>query len=420
MPVSSTQQDATDTYRIDADRLWDSLEQLSKIGSTEKGGVRRLAFTEDDRSARARFIGWCEAEGMIVHTDSIGNLFARSDGADAALPSIMIGSHLDSQPNGGKYDGTYGVLAGLEVVRQLNEKGHRLSCDLELVCWANEEGARFKPAMMGSSVFACEMALDVALATTDEQDISIRSELDNDSQWQSLPRRPDRRIGRYLEIHIEQGPILEDRGYPVGIVNGVQAIGWFDVKVVGEETHAGPPPMACRKDALMAAAEIALAAERIAQSKGEDGRGTVGQFTIHPGSTNVVPGLAQLSVDLRHPSDAIIDAMAVEFREAVAEIAARRGVGIKVEQIWRSPAVPFDQEVCDAFRTAANQAGVQALEMVSGAGHDAVPIGRRIPTGMLFIPCENGVSHNEAEAITIDQAAIGCSLLYLAVLNLAA
>ncbi len=412
------QSDHLSSFRIDARRLWDSLEEMARIGALSKGGVRRLAYSEDDQRGRALFMSWCRDEGMRVETDAIGNIFAVLEGRVADAPAIMIGSHLDSQSSGGKYDGTYGVLSGLEVVRQLNGQGVKLDRPIELVCWANEEGARFKPAMMGSSVYAGELDLKVALTTSDHAGISVEDALNADEEWLSLPDRPDRSVGCYLEIHIEQGPILEAEDFPIGIVNGVQAIHWYEVTIVGEETHAGPPPMSYRKDAMMAASELVLAIERFTLETGPQARATVGQASVSPGSQNVVPGEVRISVDLRHPEGMVADRLGETLFSVANDIAKGRGVEISIKQIWRSPAVHFDQSVLDAFRVSATNAHTAFLEMVSGAGHDAVPIARCIPTGMLFIPCEGGVSHNEAEAITIDQAATGCSVLYDAVIAL--
>ncbi|MGL5839306.1 MAG: Zn-dependent hydrolase [Sphingorhabdus sp.] len=407
------------SYAIDRERLWNSLEQLGQIGGTANGGVCRLAYSAEDRAGKTRFIGWCEELGMTISTDAIGNLFAYLPGTDVEAPVLMIGSHLDSQPTGGKYDGAYGVMSGLEVLRQLRDDGVKLRQSVELVSWANEEGARFQPALMGSSVFAGVRPLDEMLAARDEAGIAVGEALNADPLLSALPHRPERPIANYLEIHIEQGPVLETEDVPVGVVRGVQAIRWYEIEIAGEETHAGPPPMDYRRDALMTAAEVALAVEQVAKDKSPDGRGMVGQMQLWPGSRNVVPGRVFMTADLRHPEDHVIDAMDAKLREMVQKIADRRRVSIEVKEFWRAAATPFDPEHRELWHRLASSAGVKAIDIVSGAGHDAVPLARVARASMLFIPCKDGKSHNELESITSHQAALGCSLLYDAVRQLA-
>ena len=405
--------------QISSERLWASLEELAQIGATPKGGVCRLAYSKEDQSGRALFMDWCADLGMTFSTDEIGNLFAYLEGQDPSLPSIMMGSHLDSQPTGGKYDGTYGVLSCVEVLRQLRDDGIVLQNSVEIVCWANEEGSRFSPALMGSSVFAGILPLADMLATQDNDGITVAHCLEADETWKKLPKRPERNTKAYLEIHIEQGPILEAEDTPIGIVKGVQAIKWYDVTVIGEETHAGPPPMHYRRDALMGAAEVALAFEAIAKQFSPDGRGMVGTLSISPGSRNVVPGQVKFTADFRHPQDSQLAAMDTALRATVNDIAERRKIRIEVSEFWDSPAVPFDPRLQSIWREKADEAKIPHMDIVSGAGHDAVPMAKLVPTGMLFIPCKDGKSHNEEESITPEQAAVGCTLLYDAVKHLA-
>ena len=376
---------ANQSKAISPQRLWQSLMDLARIGATPK----------------------------------IGNIFARRVGRDPSAPLIMIGSHLDSQPTGGRFDGAYGVMSGLEVVRALNDCDVQTQAGIEIVCWANEEGTRFQPALMGSSVYTGRLPLADMLAAKDNDGISVGAELATDPLQKTLPQRDALSIATYLEIHIEQGPVLEDAALPLGIVSGVQGIRWYDIRITGAETHAGPTPMPLRHDALMGAAELALAFEAAALQYAPDGRGTVGTFTPHPGSRNVVPGRVDISGDLRHPDNDVLDAMETLVRETGARIAERRGITIEITLFWKADPVPFDPKAQQILRNKADMLGFPYIDMVSGAGHDAQCLGTIAPAAMLFIPCLGGVSHNEAESITSDQAEVACAVLYEAVLELA-
>ncbi len=406
---------------IDESRFWETLHALAKIGATPAGGVKRLAYSAEDKAGRDQFANWCRMAGMSVSTDVIGNLFALRPGRKADAPVLMIGSHIDSQPTGGRYDGAYGVMAGLEVVRALNDANCQTEYGIELVAWANEEGARFSPALMGSTLFTGGMDIDTALSTRDVDGRSIAEEIAANAILDGLDWRPaNRQIKAYLEIHIEQGPVLEDLGNSLGIVSGVQAIRWYDIVVEGQEAHAGPTPMPLRRDALMAASEIALAVERIARERSPHGRGTVGTFVPYPASRNVIPGRLEMTADFRHPEEAVAEAMEAALRTEVATIAGRRKVKVDLKQFWRAPAIPFDAEVAAVLRKhAIARSGRDPVELFSGAGHDAQRIALVAPAAMLFIPCADGISHNEAEAIEQADALLGCSVLLDAVAELA-
>jgi beta-ureidopropionase / N-carbamoyl-L-amino-acid hydrolase len=406
---------------IDESRFWETLHALAKIGATPAGGVKRLAFSAVDKAGRDQFASWCRMAGMSLSTDAIGNLFALRPGRNTDAPVLMIGSHIDSQPTGGRYDGAYGVMAGLEVVRALNDTKSETEHGIELVAWANEEGARFAPALMGSTLFTGGMDIQTALSTRDVDGRTVAEEMAAHGILDGLDTRPGtRKIKAYLEIHIEQGPVLEDLGNSLGIVSGIQAIRWYDIVVEGQEAHAGPTPMPLRRDALMAASEIALAVEQIALEHSPHGRGTVGTFVPYPASRNVIPGRLEMTADFRHPEEAVVDAMEAALRKVAADIAARRKLTLDVKQFWRAPAIPFDAEVAAVLRKhAIARAGCDPVELFSGAGHDAQRIALVAPAAMLFIPCADGISHNEAEAIEQTDAMLGCSVLLDTVAELA-
>ncbi len=403
--------------RVDEARLWGSLEALARIGATPQGGVRRLAFTAEDRAGRAHFIAQCRALDMRVERDAIGNLFALMSSADgdAQRASIMVGSHLDTQAPGGKYDGAYGVMCALEIARTLHAQGRSLRTPFEIVVWANEEGARFAPPMMGSGVFVERFALEDMKAQSDAFGASLGEDLATDTELLALPPRPARDVRAYFEPHIEQGPILEQQGAPIGIVVGAQAVRWLDVQIEGFATHAGPTPMPLRRDALLAAAEVALAAEVIALDNAPHGRATAGQIAVADPARNVAPGAAKLWLDLRHPDEPVLDNMIARLSETAAQIGARRRVEIAIKLIWRMEATRFDPALVNALRSAAQANGAPAIDMISGAGHDALHLALRYPAAMLFTPCEGGISHNEAENMRSDHAALACQILYDAI-----
>ncbi|AWK89504.1 Zn-dependent hydrolase [Azospirillum thermophilum] len=401
---------------VNGSRLWQSLMDMAKIGATEKGGVCRLALTDLDRQGRDLFVRWCEEAGCTVTVDRIGNIFARRPGRDDSLPPVIMGSHLDSQPTGGKYDGVYGVLAGLEVVRSLNDMGYVTEAPVEVAVWTNEEGSRFAPAMVASGVFAGVFDLDYGLSRADLDGRTMGEELARIGYAGDAPvgGRP---VGAYFEAHIEQGPILEAEGKTIGVVTDAQGQRWYEITFTGQEAHAGPTPMTRRRDALLGAARVVEAVNRIGLTYGPAACATVGLMQIHPNSRNVIPGRVFFTVDFRHPDDAILAAMDAELRAAVAETAAAIGLETDFRQIWYYAPVKFDAACVAAVRQGVERTGCSSRDIVSGAGHDACYLARVAPTGMVFIPCIDGISHNEIEETTPEWATAGCEVLLHAVLE---
>ena len=404
-----------ENLRIDGQRLWDSLMEMAKIGATPKGGVCRLALTDLDRESRQLFTRWVEAAGCTVSHDAMGNIFARRPGRDDGLPAVMTGSHLDSQPTGGKFDGVYGVLAGLEVLRTMNDAGIETEAPVEVVVWTNEEGSRFVPAMIGSGAYAGVFDLDYAYSRTDSEGRSLGEELERIGyKGEGCGGRPAK---AYFEAHIEQGPILEAEKKTIGVVTAAQGQRWYELKIVGQEAHAGPTPMARRHDALVGASMIVTAVNRIGHDFQPHACSTCGMIESKPNSRNVIPGEVFLTVDLRHPEEERLAAMDATFRKAVDEAAAAHGLEIAVEQIWHFEATPFDADCVSAVRSGAERAGFGHMDIVSGAGHDACYMAKVTPTGMIFVPCENGISHNEIEKATPEDLAAGCDVLLHAILE---
>jgi len=400
---------------INGARLWDSLMEMARIGATEKGGVCRLALTDLDRESRDLFVRWCESAGCSVTVDAVGNIFARRPGRRNDLLPVVTGSHLDSQPTGGKYDGAYGVLAGLEVLRTLNDGAVETEAPVEVVVWTNEEGSRFAPAMMGSGAFTGRFSLEDTYAAEDVDGETFGAALE------SIGYRGegcgDRPIGAYFEAHIEQGPILEEEGKTIGVVSGAQGQRWYEITLTGMEAHAGPTPMARRRDALVGAAEVVAAVNRIGHEFQPGACATVGMMQVRPNSRNVIPGEVFLTVDFRHPEDSQLAAMDAALRGVVAAIAAARKLDLSMEQILEFPAVEFDPECVAAVRRAADRSGLPHRDIVSGAGHDAVYVAGIAPAGMVFVPCKDGISHNEIEDATPEDLAAGCQVLLHAVLE---
>ncbi|MSP88798.1 MAG: Zn-dependent hydrolase [Alphaproteobacteria bacterium] len=401
--------------RINSDRLWASLMELAQIGATAKGGVCRLALTDLDRQARDLFIRWCEEAGCTVTVDGIGNIFARRSGRDNALPPVMTGSHIDTQPTGGKFDGAYGVMAGLEVVRTLNEADFETDAPVEIVVWTNEEGTRFAPAMIGSGAFAKVFDLSKELGKTDLEGKTIGGELERIGYNGATPVG-GRKIGAYFEAHIEQGPILEAESKTIGIVTGAQGQRWYEVTVVGQEAHAGPTPMVRRKDALVAASRMIDRVNRIGHAHQPGACATVGHVQVMPNSRNVIPGRVFFTIDFRNPSDDALTAMDRDLRQACDEIAAAAGCTVEVKEFWYFAPTPFDPACIAAVRAGAERGGYSHRDIISGAGHDAVYLAQVAPTGMIFVPCEDGISHNEIENATPQDLAAGCAVLLHAVL----
>jgi N-carbamoyl-L-amino-acid hydrolase len=404
--------------KVNGERLWASLMELATIGATEKGGVCRLAASDLDGEARRLFISWCEAAGCAVTVDRIGNIVARRPGRNPDLPPVMAGSHLDTQPTGGRFDGAYGVMAGLEVVRTLNDLGYETEAPIEIVAWTNEEGSRFSPAMVGSGVFAGVFTLDQALSTRDNNapDLTLGDELGRIGFAGPEPvgGRP---VAAYFEAHIEQGPILEAAGLPVGIVTGAQGQRWYEITVMGQEAHAGPTPMPRRRDALVGAARMIDAVNRIGHAHAPDACATVGFVQVSPNSRNTIPGRVFFTVDFRHPEDAVLSAMDRELREACTAAAASQNLEAAVEEFWYFPPTPFDPGLVGKVREAAAAQGYPHRDIISGAGHDAVYMARIAPTAMIFVPCVGGISHNEIEDAKPEDLTAGCNVLLNALLE---
>ena len=402
--------------RINGDRLWASLMALAQIGATPKGGVCRLALTELDRQGRDLVVRWASEAGMTVTIDKIGNGFMRRAGRDNSLPPVMTGSHIDTQPTGGKFDGNYGVLAGIEVVRTLNDHGIETEAPIEVAFWTNEEGSRFVPVMMGSGVFAKAFTLEHAYAATDTEGKTVQGELEHIG-YVGTEEPGDHPIGCYFETHIEQGPVLEDHDITIGVVTGVLGIKWYDCTVTGMEAHAGPTPMAVRRDALQVAAELMQKVVAVALHYPPHGRGTVGMVQVHPNSRNVIPGRVKFSIDLRNSSDALVAAMDGDIRRAAAALSAKSGLSVNIELVSHYPAAPFSATCVDAVARAAVALGYSNMPVVSGAGHDAVYMARLAPAGMIFIPCKDGISHNEIEDAKPAHITAGCNVLLHAMLE---
>jgi len=404
------------TLRINGERLWASLMELAQIGKTDKGGVCRLALTELDRQGRDLVLRWAREAGMTVTVDKIGNGFMRRPGRNNALPPVVTGSHIDTQPTGGKFDGNYGVLAGLEVVRTLNDHGIETEAPIEVAFWTNEEGSRFVPVMMGSGVFAKAFTLEHAYAATDTEGKSVKAELERIGYIG--PEEPGAHpIGSYFETHIEQGPVLEDHDVTIGVVTGVLGIKWYDCTVTGMEAHAGPTPMALRKDALQVATRLMQDVVAVAHRHPPHGRGTVGMVQVHPNSRNVIPGRVKFSIDLRNASDALVEAMDADIRACAARHSAGSGLPIQIELVSHYPAQPFHADCVQAVARAAEKLGYSNMPAVSGAGHDAVYMARLAPAGMIFIPCKDGISHNEIEDAKPEHITAGCNVLLHAMLE---
>ncbi|MGE8354230.1 MAG: Zn-dependent hydrolase [Pseudomonas protegens] len=400
--------------KINGQRLWASLMAMAEIGATVRGGSCRLALSAEDQAGRELFAHWCTEAGMALSVDPIGNLFARRPGSDPDAAPVMMGSHLDTQPEGGRFDGVYGVLAGLEVVRTLNDLGVRTRKPLELAVWTNEEGARFTPAMFGSAVFTGVMSLDAALAVRDADGISVAEALQRTGYAGNRPLGGA--VDAYFEAHIEQGPILEDNAKSIGVVSGGQAIRWLDVQVEGMAAHAGTTPMPLRKDALYGAAQMILAVEQLAADFAPQGLTTVGELSVAKSSRNTIPGLLTFTVDLRHHHDQQIAAMEQQVEERLERIARQRGLKVSIDRHWVSPATPFDAECVAAVQQAVDGLGYPQQSIVSGAGHDAILLARYCPTAMVFIPCVGGLSHNEAEDVLPEDVRQGADVLLNAVL----
>jgi N-carbamoyl-L-amino-acid hydrolase len=404
--------------RVNRQRLERALEVLSRIGGTARGGLTRLALSNEDKLARDEVVSWMREEGLRVIVDKIGNIFGERPGSEE-LPPVVIGSHLDSVPCGGRYDGQVGVVSGLEVVRTLNDFGVRTRHPITVAIFTNEEGARFSPPMLGSGVVAQRIRLEEAYETRDERGCRLVEELKRIGYLGKEWYLPAKALHAYLELHIEQGPVLEEEGCAIGVVEGIVGISWCDITLVGAAAHAGPTRMARRRDALVAAAEIVRAVRSIPMRVCEEMVATVGHFEVYPNVSNVVPGKVTMTTDIRDPHDQHVAEALQLLREGVAIAGAREGVEVEVSCRWRVAPVRFHPEVVGAIERAAGMLRYRSRRMFSFAGHDAQYMSMLGPTGMIFVPSRGGVSHCEEEFTSVDDIEKGAMVLLLAALELA-
>lgn len=399
----------TTKLHVNSDRLWKSLMDMAQIGATEKGGVCRLALTDLDKDARDLFVKWCKEAGCTIKIDKMGNVFARRAGKDNTLAPVVTGSHIDSQPTGGKFDGVYGVLAGLEVIRSLNDAKIETLRPIEASIWTNEEGSRFAPAMVSSGIFGGVFDLEYGLS---------RADLDGKTMGEELKRigyAGDEPVGgrpfhAFFEAHIEQGPILEHDKKQIGIVQGGLGQRWMEVTMVGVESHAGPTPMRIRKDAMVGAASVITAVNKIGNSY-PNACATVGLVQCMPNSRNTIPGKVFFTIDLRHNEDETLTKMANEAKDACEKAATANGLKLEYKEIWYLPPTHFSKDCVAAVKKAADDLGLTSMPIISGAGHDSFYISRVAPAAMVFVPCEGGISHNEIENANPEDIAAGCSVL---------
>ena len=409
--------ETAEVIRINGERLWDSLMEMAKIGATPKGGVCRLALTDLDRQGRDLFVSWAKDAGCTISIDQMGNVFARRAGRSASALPVVTGSHADSQPTGGRFDGIYGVLGGLEVIRTLNDHHITTEHPIEVVIWTNEEGSRFAPAMVASGVFAGVFTLEYGLSRADVDGKTMGEELKRIGYAGDVPCG-GRAIHAAFELHIEQGPILEAENITIGVVTAAQGQRWYEVIFTGQESHAGPTPMPRRRDALLGAARAIQLVNRIGLAHAPYACATVGMLQVHPNSRNVIPGQVFFTVDIRHPEDAVLAQMDAELRAGLATIAAEQKLDVsKLEQIFYYAPVPFDADCVASVRAAAQRFGYSHRDIVSGAGHDACYLAKVAPTSMVFVPCVGGISHNEIEDATPAWIAAGGNVLLHAVLE---
>ncbi len=404
--------------RINGDRLWDSLMEMAKIGPGVAGGNNRQTLTDEDAEGRALFQKWCEDAGCSMGLDQMGNMFARREGADPEALPVYVGSHLDTQPTGGKYDGVLGVLGGLEIIRTLNDLGIKTKHPIVATNWTNEEGTRYAPAMLSSGVFAGMHTQDWAYAREDAEGRKFGDEL-NRIGWRGDEEVGARKMHAFFELHIEQGPILEAEGKDIGVVTHGQGLSWTQVTVTGKDAHTGSTPMPMRKNAGLAMARILEKVDEIAWSHAPHAVGAAGHIDVYPNSRNVIPGKAVFTIDFRSPELDVITDMENRLRVAAEDIVEEMGLQIEFEKVGGFDPVKFDEGCVAAVRDAAERLGYSHTDIISGAGHDACWINRVAPTAMVMCPCVDGLSHNEAEEISKDWAAAGADVLLHAVVETA-
>lgn len=404
---------------IDAERLWARHMEMAKIGVVEKTGNCRLALTPEDITARNLFAGWCRDADLKVRSDHAGNMFAIRPGRDPARGAVAAGSHLDTQPHGGRFDGISGVLTALEVIETLNDAGLETDAPLMVINWTNEEGVRFAPGMLGSAWFAGlidDATLDDTLSTDGKRfgdEVAV-------SGWRGTATPDDLPMEAYIELHIEQGPVLEEIGADIGVVTSVQGLSWVDVQVTGMDAHAGTTPLAARRDALLASAAMLVALNKMGRDVGEDARVSVGRLTTATDGPSTVVGAAQFVIDLRHPDQTVLDHMQDACAQVCAEVAQDYGVEVVVSVRFGVPPTQFDQGCIDTLESAVKVLQLTYHSMASGALHDAANVALKVPTAMIFIPCRDGISHNVAEYATKEHLAAGTNVLLRAMLAKAA
>jgi N-carbamoyl-L-amino-acid hydrolase len=407
-----------DNLRINGDRLWGSIHEMAEIGPGVRGGNNRQTLTDDDAKGRRLFQTWCEAAGMTVAVDSIGTMFAHRKGEDESLPPVMVGSHLDTQPTGGRYDGVLGVLGGLEIIRTLNDLGIRTKYPIEVVNWTNEEGTRFAPAMLASGVFAGIIDQDYAYGREDAKGLKFGEELERIG-FKGKEKAGARKLRAFFELHIEQGPILEAEGKDIGVVTHGQGLWWLQVTLTGKEAHTGSTPMPLRRNAGLGMARITDLVHKIAMENQPAAVGAIGHVDVYPNSRNVIPGKVVFTADFRSPDQAILDRMKAKFEAEAPKIAEELGLGIEIEVAGHFDPVTFDKNCVKAVRDAAERLGYSHRDIISGAGHDACWINRVAPTSMVMCPCVDGLSHNEDENISKEWATAGTDVLFHAVVETA-
>ncbi|MDM8166283.1 Zn-dependent hydrolase [Roseovarius sp.] len=407
-----------ENLKINGDRLWDSLMEMARIGPGVAGGNNRQTLTDEDAEGRALFQKWCEEAGCSMGLDQMGNMFARREGTDPDALPVYVGSHLDTQPTGGKYDGVLGVLAGLELVRTLNDLNIKTKHPIVVTNWTNEEGTRFAPAMLSSGVFAGMHEQDWAYGRKDAEGKSFGDELERIG-WKGEEKVGDRKMHAFFELHIEQGPILEAEEKDIGVVTHGQGLSWTQVTITGKDAHTGSTPMPMRKNAGLAMARVLELVEEIALSHAPDAVGAAGHIEIYPNSRNVIPGKAVFTVDFRSPQLDVIEDMVARMKEGAKKICADMGCEVEFEKAGGFDPVEFDEGCVTAIRNAADRLGYSHRNLVSGAGHDACWINRVAPTAMVMCPCVDGLSHNEAEEISKEWATAGTDVLMHAVVETA-
>ncbi|ANQ48856.1 Zn-dependent hydrolase [Flammeovirga sp. MY04] len=403
--------------KINGDRLWDRLMEIAQIGGTPNGGVCRLTLSEEDKKGRVLFEDWCKDLGCSIRVDAMGNLFATYPGKDPHLPALLLGSHLDSQPTGGKYDGVMGVLAGLEVIHTLHDQNFVPDRNIVVASWTNEEGARFTPAMIGSGVFSGTFSLDYAYQQKDKEGITLHDAL-NSIGYKGTDSVKPNEFQYALELHIEQGPILEREEKQIGIVTGVQGIRWYDIHISGKECHAGPTPMDYRIDPMQSVPLLLTELYKISEVFGEDARITIGYIDASPAVKNTVPEKASISLDIRHPNEDQLTKMHEFVLNVIQTIDKESKSAIALEEIWHSESVVFDDNCVHAVQQASKKLGYPHRRIISGAGHDSVYTSKVIPTSMIFIPCKDGLSHNELESAKKEDVIAGTNVLLHASLQL--